>query len=216
MSIINVLKRFQSNIMNVESRDVLGLWFSPGKRVVEALIARYRERSLSIALLLLKDLPFQIMTSDKPVGQLLYMSYISLLSGGNLVCPKPFVLYLSFWKWFKLVKTADLQAHNASHREALCACRSAVFTTVVRRPCTMKQGFTLRKNLHIWHLEIRGFGPTADYIHHHNQSVIYGWGMRAKETTVGQMHTTHSDSSSLWCREKREERKTTTQELFMM
>ena len=28
------------------------------------------ERDLSIALLLLKDLPFQIMTSDKPVGQL--------------------------------------------------------------------------------------------------------------------------------------------------
>ena len=29
------------------------------------------------------------------------------------------------------MKVADLQAHNASHREALCACRSAVFTSLV-------------------------------------------------------------------------------------
>ena len=38
-----------------------------------------------------------------------------------------------------VVKTADLQAHNASLHEALCACRSAVFTTFVRWPCMMKQ-----------------------------------------------------------------------------
>ena len=31
----------------------------------------------------------------------------------------------------KLVKTANLQAHNASRCEALCACRSAVFTSLV-------------------------------------------------------------------------------------
>jgi hypothetical protein len=52
-------------------------------------------------------------------------------------------------KMIKLVGTADLQAHDASHREALCACGSAVFTTFVRRPYMMKQGFTLRKNVQI-------------------------------------------------------------------
>jgi hypothetical protein len=47
-----------------------------------------------------------------------------------------------------MVKMAYIQAH-ASHREALCACRSAV-----RQSCKMKQGFTLCKNIL---LEIRGF-----------------------------------------------------------
>ena len=40
------------------------------------------------------------------------------MSGGKLVCPKPFVLYLSLKKLLKLVKTADLQAHNASRFDA--------------------------------------------------------------------------------------------------
>ena len=57
------------------------------------------------------------------------------------------IIYLLVYYYYLLVKTADLQAHNASHREALCACRSAVFTTFVWQPCLMKQGFTLRKNL---------------------------------------------------------------------
>ena len=70
-------------------------------------------------------------------------TFILSLSGGNLVCPKPFVLYLSSIKCTKLVKTADLQAHNASRYKAECACRSAVFTSFVRQSCMMKQGFAL-------------------------------------------------------------------------
>ena len=30
-------------------------------------------------------------------------------------------------KVYKYLKTADLQAHNASRRDTLCACRSAIF-----------------------------------------------------------------------------------------
>ena len=65
------------------TRDVLGPWFSPGKRVGEALIARYS-----------KICHFRSWQVTSQWAN--YMSYISLLSGGNLVCPKPFVLYLSF------------------------------------------------------------------------------------------------------------------------
>ena len=41
-----------------------------------------------------------------------------------------FLLQIIQGRRTKVVKTADLQAHNASHREALCACRSAVFTSL--------------------------------------------------------------------------------------
>merc|ERR1711947_55711 len=58
-----------------------------------------------------------------------------------------FIVYLSFENCTKLVKTADLQAHNASHREALCACRSAVFTTFVRRALYDVAGLCFPKKL---------------------------------------------------------------------
>jgi hypothetical protein len=60
--------------------------------------------------------------------------------------------------FFKLV---PIYKHSVSRCEALCACRSAVFTTVVRQPCMMKLGFTLRRNVQIWNLEIQGFFPTV-------------------------------------------------------
>ena len=92
------------------------------------------------------------------VSRYLEENKISSLSGRNLVSPS-FKCVCFFCKvnpcctiqgcHTKVVKTADLQAHNASRCEALCACRSAVFTSFVRRSCMMKQGFALAKNLHI-------------------------------------------------------------------